>query len=52
LIQPDSNEASDKTQEGVAVPVVEGGTTPQVEDPQPDGIVSSSDADFIKAESE
>jgi len=52
LIQPDSNETPDNIQVEVAEPVVEGGTTPREENPQPDGIVSSKDADFIKAESE
>ena len=52
LIQPDSNETPDNIQVEVAEPVVEGGTTPREEDPQPDGIVSSKDVDFIKAESE
>jgi len=52
LIQPDSNETPDNSQVEVAEPVVERGTTPQEEDPQPDGIVSSKDADFIKAKSE
>jgi len=52
LIQPDSNEVPDNIQVEVAEPEVEGGTAPQEEDPQPDGVVSSKDADFIKAESE
>jgi len=52
LIQPDSNETPDNIQVEVAEPVVEGGNTPQEEDLQPDGVVSSEDADFIKAESE
>jgi len=52
LIQPDSNETPDNSQVEVAEPVVERGTTPREEDPQPDGIVSSKDADFIKAKSE
>jgi len=52
LIQPDSNKTPDNIQVEVAEPVVEGGNTPQEEDPQPDGVVSSKDADFIKAESE
>jgi len=52
LIQPDSNEVPDNIQVEVAEPEDEGGATPQVEDPQPDGAVSSKDADFIKAESE
>jgi len=52
LIEPDSNETPVNTQEGVAEPVVEGGNTPQEEDPKPDGVVSSKDSDFIKAESE
>jgi len=52
LIQPDSNDASDNIQVEVAEPEVEGGATPQEEDPQPDGVVSSKDADFIKAKSE
>jgi len=52
LTQPDSNEAPDNIQAEVAEPEVEGGATPREEDPQPDGAVSSKDADFIKAESE
>jgi len=52
LIQPDSNETPDNIQVEVAEPVVEGSGTLQGEDPQPDGVVSSKDADFIKAESE
>jgi len=52
LIQPDSNNVPDNIQVEVAEPEVEGGTTPREEDPQPDGIVSSKEADFIKAESE
>jgi len=52
LAQPDSNKTPDNIQVEVAEPVVEGGSTPQEEDPQPDGLVSSKDADFIKAESE
>jgi len=52
LVQPDSNETPDNIQVEVAKPVVEGGTTPREEDPQPDGVVSSKNADFIKAESE
>jgi len=52
LTQPDSNDVPDNIQVEVAEPPVEGGTTPREEDPQPDGVVSSKDADFIKAESE
>jgi len=52
LVQPDSNETPDNIQVEVAEPVVEGGITPREEDPQPDGVVSSKDADFIKAKSE
>jgi len=52
LMQPDSNEAPDNIQVEVAEPEVEGGATPQEEDPQPDGVASSKDADFVKAESE
>jgi len=52
LIQPDSNNVPDNIQVEVAKPEVEGGTTPREEDPQPDGVVSSKDADFIKVESE
>jgi len=52
LIQADSNETLDNIQVEVAEPVVEGGNTPREEHPQPDGAVSSKDADFIKAESE
>jgi len=52
LMQPDSNETLDNIQVEVAKPVVEGGTTPQEEDPQPDGVLFSNDANFIKAESE
>jgi len=36
----------------VAKPKVEGGIAPGEADPQPDGIVSSKDADFVKAKSE
>ena len=50
LIQPDSNETPDNIQVEVAEPVVEGGNTPQEEDPQPVGIVSFKDADFLKVE--
>jgi len=52
LIQPDSNKVPVNIQVEVAKPEVEGGTTPREEDPQPDGVVSSKDADFIKAKSE
>jgi len=52
LIQPDSNEVPDNIQVEVAEPEVEGGTTPREEDLQLDGVVSSKDADFIKAKSE
>mgnify|MGYP000626522516 CR=1 FL=1 len=52
LIQANSNEVPDNIQVEVAKPEVEGGIVPQEEDPQPDGIVSSKDADFIKAKSE
>jgi len=52
LIQPDSNDVLDNIQVEVAEPEVEGGATPREEDPQPDGIVSSKEVDFIKAESE
>jgi len=52
LVEADSNETLETTQDEVAKPVVEGGNAPQDNDPQPDGVVSSSDADFIKAESE
>jgi len=52
LVQPDSNKTPDNMQVEVSKPVVEGGNTPQVKDLQPDGIASSKDADFIKAESE
>jgi len=44
LVQPDTNETPVNTQVVVTEPVVE--------DPQPDGVVSSKDADFAKAESE
>jgi len=44
LVQPDANETPVNTQ--VAV------TEPAVEDPKPDGVASSKDSDFIKAESE
>jgi len=44
LAQPDTNETPVNTQVVVTEPVVE--------DPQPDGVVSSKDADFTKAESE
>jgi len=52
LAQPDSNKTPDNIQAEVSEPAVEGGVAPQVEDPQPDGIVSSKDSDFIKAKSE
>jgi len=52
LVQPDSNETPDNIQVEVAKPVVEGGVAPREEDPQPDGVVSSKDTDFNKAESE
>jgi len=52
LVQPDTNETPVNTQVVVAEPVVKGGSTPQEEDPKPDGVVSSKDADFVKAESE
>ena len=52
LIQPDSNETPVNIPQEVTEPVVEGGNTPQEEDPKPDGVVSSKDSDFIKAESE
>jgi len=45
LVEPDSNKTPDNIQVEVAEPVVE-------ESPQPDGVVSSKDADFIKAKSE
>jgi len=48
----DSNEATGNVQEQVSQPEVEGCIVPQEEDPQPDGVVSSKDADFHKAESE
>jgi len=44
LVQPDANETPVNTQAAV--------TEPSVEDPQPDGVVSSKDTDFTKAESE
>jgi len=44
LVQPDTNETPVNTQVVVTEPVVE--------DPRPDGVVSSKDSDFIKAESE
>jgi len=52
LMQPDSNKVPDNIQVEVAEPEVEGGATPREEDPQPDGVASSKDTDFIKAESE
>jgi len=52
LIEPDSNETPVNIQVEGAEPVVEGGNAPQEEDPQPDGVVSSKDSAFIKAESE
>jgi len=52
LAQPDANKTPVNTQAAVAEPAVEGGSTPREEDPQPDGVASSKDADFIKAESE
>jgi hypothetical protein len=44
LVQPDTNETP------VNTPVVV--TEPVVEDPKPDGVVSSKDSDFVKAKSE
>jgi len=44
LAQPDTNETPVNTQVVVTEPVVE--------DPKPDGVVSSKDSDFVKAESE
>ena len=44
LAQPDTNKKPVNTQVAVTEPVVE--------DPQPDGVISSKDTDFIKAESE
>jgi len=52
LIQADSNKVPDNIQVEVAKPEDEGGNVPQDNDPQPDGVVSSKDSDFIKAESE
>jgi len=52
LAQPDSNETPDNIQVEVAEPAVEGGIAPREEDPQPDGVVSSKDVDFVKVESE
>jgi len=52
LVQADSNEVPDNIQEEVAEPKVEGGNAPRDNDPQPNGVVSSLEADFIKAESE
>jgi len=52
LIQADSNEVPDNIQVQVAKPEVEGGIVPQENDLQPDGVVSSKEADFPKAESE
>jgi len=42
--QPDANETPVNTQAAV--------TEPAVEDPKPDGVASSKDSDFVKAESE
>jgi len=52
LAQPDAKATPVNTQVAVAEPAVEAGPTPGEEDPQPDGVVSSKDADFVKAESE
>jgi len=52
LIQADSNKVPDNIQVEVAEPEVEGGNVPQDNDLQPDGVVSSHDAEFIKAKSE
>jgi len=52
LVQADSNELPHNIQVEVAKPEVEGGIIPQDNDPQPDGVVSSQEADFIKAELE
>jgi len=52
LTQADSNEVPDNIQAEVAKPEVEGGNVPRDNDPQPDGVASSLEADFIKAKSE
>ena len=51
LTQADSNEVQDNIQVEVAEPEVDGDNVPQENDPQPDGIASSKEADFFKAES-
>jgi len=52
LVPPDSNEATVNAQQQITEPEVEGGIVPQVESPQPDGVVSSMGTDFPKAKSE
>ena len=52
LTQADSNKVPANIQVEIAEPEVEGGNAPRVDDPQPDGVASSLEADFIKAESE
>jgi len=52
LIQADTNEVPDNIQVEVAKPEGEGGNVPRDNDPQPDGVVSSLEGDFIKAKSE
>jgi len=50
IVHANSNKATGNVQEQGAEPDVEGGVVPQEEDPQPHGVVSSSEADFHKAE--
>jgi len=52
LTQADSNEAPNNIQVEVVETKVEGGNAPRDDDPQPDGVASSLDVDFVKAESE
>jgi len=52
LVQPDPNRPTGDAQQQVAEPEVEGGIVPHEENPQPDGVISSKDADVPKAKSE
>ena len=52
LTQADSNKVPNNIQVEVVKTEVEGGNAPRDDDPQPDGVASSLDADFVKAESE
>jgi len=52
LTQADFNKVQGNIQVEVVKPEVEGGNVPQDDDPQPDGVASSLEADFINAKSE